>query len=77
MTEFASGDMKDDAFVCSECGSPTAPDNDFCPNCGSLFKENVDCANHPGALAEGACVICSSPFCTDCGLWVNKTFLCT
>lgn len=64
------------AAECSFCNSEIKSDDDFCPSCGSLFV-NAGCVNHPGKEADGVCVICTDPFCNQCGLFVNDIlFLC-
>lgn len=63
--------------ICSRCEREINDEDDFCPDCGTLFKENVKCAEHPDAEAGGVCVICCEPFCKNCGLFVNdRVFLC-
>jgi hypothetical protein len=63
--------------ICSFCESEIKADDDFCPNCGSLFIENVKCSEHPEEAAAGVCIICCEPYCADCGLFVHdKIFLC-
>lgn len=63
---------------CEFCGDIVKDDDDFCTECGTLFVDYIKCKNHPGADAEGVCVICCEPYCSECGALVNdKTFLCT
>jgi hypothetical protein len=63
--------------ICSRCNYPVKEDDDFCPECGTLFLENVECKNHKNIPAEGVCIICCEPFCKDCGFFVNDIyFLC-
>jgi hypothetical protein len=63
--------------ICSICESEIKNDDDFCPNCGSLFIENVKCSVHEEINAEGVCVICCEPYCNKCGFFVHdKIFLC-
>ena len=62
---------------CEFCGAAVKEDDDFCTECGSLFVDYVKCSNHQYQNAEGVCVICCEPYCSECGLLVNdKTFLC-
>lgn len=61
-------------IICENCGSEVEPDDDFCPECGVLFLENVKCTNHKTVPAEGACVICMHPFCKDCGTHLNNIY---
>ena len=63
--------------ICSFCNHPVKEDDDFCPECGTLFLEDVKCIKHKNIPAEGVCIICMEPFCKDCGLFVNDIhFLC-
>lgn len=63
--------------VCSYCNHPVKNDYDFCPECGTLFLDDVKCINHKNVPAEGVCIICTKPFCKECGLFVNNIyFLC-
>lgn len=61
---------------CAICNGEIQDGDDFCPDCGSLLIENVACTNHPNTEAQGVCVICLEPFCSDCGLRVSGLFLC-
>ena len=63
-------------LTCEQCGHPVEADDDFCPECGSLFIDDVFCENHNSVPAEGACIICSKPYCSKCGLKTNGHFLC-
>ncbi len=67
---------KDGAYACPRCGGGVEQDDDFCPHCGELFADDVSCTRHPGRAAEGACIVCSKAFCTECGGMVNDHFLC-
>ncbi len=63
--------------VCSYCNHPVKNDYDFCPECGTLFLDELTCTNHKNTPAEGVCIICMEPFCKECGLFVNNIhFLC-
>lgn len=63
--------------ICSFCNHTVKEDDDFCPECGSIFLQNVECINHKNIIADGVCIICMEPFCKDCGLFVNDIhFLC-
>ncbi len=63
--------------TCSRCNYPVKEDDDFCPECGTLFLEDVNCTNHKRIPAEGVCIICCEPFCKDCGFFVDDIyFLC-
>lgn len=66
-----------DDFECSFCENTVAHDDDFCPDCGTLFSNEIDCVLDPGVDATGVCVICCEPYCENCGSFVeNKVFLC-
>lgn len=61
---------------CSFCAAAVDPESDFCPRCGSLFLDRVDCEQHPSTRAIGACVICASPVCASCGRLSGMAYLC-
>jgi hypothetical protein len=63
--------------LCPSCKNRIAEEDDFCPHCGKLQSDGVRCANHKSAMAEGVCIICTTPMCRRCGTWVNKRFLCS
>ena len=63
--------------VCAKCNFEADDDSDYCPRCGNLFTENIKCETHSKDKAEGVCVICGKPFCSDCGHSVNNIFLCS
>ena len=70
--------MSQQKSVCGLCGRDTNNEDDFCPDCGTLFLENVKCTKHSDREADGVCVICCEPFCDECGFFVDdKIFLCT
>ena len=70
--------MSQQKSVCGLCGRETNNEDDFCPDCGTLFSENVKCTKHSDREANGVCVICCEPFCDECGFFVDdKIFLCT
>jgi hypothetical protein len=66
----------DNSAVCPECGAEVGADDDFCPDCGEIFKENSVCQRHPTTPAAGVCVVCSLPFCSECGGRMQGRFLC-
>jgi hypothetical protein len=68
--------MKTRKHLCANCSFEADDDSDYCPRCGTLFIENVKCETHIKNEAEGVCVICGNPFCSDCGHSVNNIFLC-
>ena len=67
----------DTTYPCPRCNSTIRETDDFCPECGALFAEGVTCHHHPGREAEGVCIICSLPGCTECGGRTLGRFLCT
>ncbi len=64
-------------LVCAFCGARVREEDNYCPECGILFSEDVYCENHPKIPAEGVCIICGLPYCKACGYRVNKLFLCS
>jgi len=68
--------MKTTKHLCANCSFEADEDSDYCPRCGTLFIENIKCENHTKEEAEGVCVICGKPFCSDCCHSVNNIFLC-
>jgi RNA polymerase subunit RPABC4/transcription elongation factor Spt4 len=69
--------MEENELECSFCLSNINEDDDFCPECGSLFVEDAKCINHTETEAAGACVICCEPYCKECGFFVDdRIFLC-
>ena len=62
---------------CDNCELEVDEDSDFCPRCGTLFVKGVKCTNHPSRDADYVCVICSEPFCKECGTTVSGIFLCS
>ena len=48
----------DNSIICSYCNSTVKEDDDFCPECGALFIDEVYCENHNNILAKGVCIIC-------------------
>ena len=68
--------MDKQTFHCPNCKDTVEKDDDFCPNCGTLFSEDIFCKNHPKKPAAGVCVICTDPFCAVCGGTENDIFRC-
>jgi hypothetical protein len=64
------------AFRCEKCDTEVEENAEFCPSCGALFMEGVVCKEHPAVGAEGACVICQTLCCGECGGEQASTFLC-
>ncbi len=68
--------MKTRKHLCANCSFEAEDDSDYCPRCGTLFIENEKCETHLKDEAEGVCVICGKPYCSDCGHSVKNVFLC-
>jgi hypothetical protein len=69
--------MEEENYECSRCLSEIKAEDDFCPECGTLFIEDVKCVVHTNVEASGACVICCNAFCSECGFFVDdRIFLC-
>lgn len=62
--------------TCSGCGGEVENGAAFCPHCGGLFNDTLSCCNHPSEEADGVCVICRRPCCSDCATWVGQYYLC-
>ena len=69
-------DSKNDPLLCSNCETEVQADDEFCPECGEVFAENVRCVLHPVETAAGVCIVCARPFCEECGGRVEHHFLC-
>lgn len=67
---------REEKFKCPHCSGSVKANDDFCPECGTLFAEFVKCIEHTDKEANGVCVICCEPFCKECGIYVNKVFFC-
>lgn len=63
-------------LVCSYCKNEISDDSDYCTRCGTLLAEDVSCTLHNDVDAEGVCLICSEPYCSECGGYTNRFFLC-
>jgi len=68
-------ESKLNAFECENCKADAQESFEYCPECGSLFV-SAKCDNHTSNDASGVCIICSLPFCSECGGMVNNNFLC-
>ena len=56
-----------DVEACPSCGGDVEVEGEYCPHCGALLTEDeVKCATHPDAKAEGVCIICRTPLCQEC-----------
>ena len=62
-------------YSCDNCKFEVMENDDFCPNCGSLFIDSK-CVNHSDTTADGVCLICEKICCSECGLDVNGVYLC-
>jgi hypothetical protein len=69
-------DSENDQLICPRCSHEVVDEDDFCPQCGELFADEVRCSHHPKEEAAGVCIICALPFCDDCGGLVAGHFLC-
>ena len=65
-----------ESYVCAKCENEVSEILDFCPYCGNIFLENINCVTHPESIAMGACLICEEAYCSECGGYVNEKFLC-
>ena len=63
-------------YSCEECGADVSEDDDFCTNCGVIFKADVVCRNHAAQPAKGVCLICHDPYCEECGITIDQMFFC-
>ncbi|GMR25246.1 MAG: hypothetical protein BMS9Abin39_0530 [Ignavibacteria bacterium] len=68
--------METRKHLCADCSFEADDDSDYCPRCGNLFIKNIKCDSNSKDEAEGVCVICGKPFCSNCGHLVNNIFLC-
>ena len=66
----------EDVWICKWCENEIEESDEFCPNCGTKFKDDAFCTQHHNKKAEGVCIICCEPFCVKCGGWINDIFLC-
>jgi len=66
----------EEELTCGICNNKISGEDEFCPNCGAIFIDDVKCYNHEDSEADGVCVICSFPFCENCGSNINDLFLC-
>ena len=39
-------EKKTEEFECTHCSSKIKRDDDFCPDCGTLFGDEVKCSEH-------------------------------
>ncbi len=69
-------EKEEEIFECSACKNQVDSEDEFCPDCGTLFEDGVNCSVHSDIEAEGVCIICCIPFCSQCGAVINKHFLC-
>lgn len=69
-------EKEQEIFECPACNNQVDKDDEFCPECGTLFEDGIKCSVHSDIEAEGVCIICCFPFCNQCGSANNKRFLC-
>lgn len=70
------GITMDHSVECARCKNRVHASDDFCPHCGTLLALETFCARHDGRAAEGVCIICARPACSECGGWAGGLFLC-
>lgn len=63
-------------WLCDRCGTPVHETAAHCHECGALFDQHLSCSCHHSREALGVCIICSQPWCTLCGGWIDERFLC-
>ena len=69
--------------ICENCSSHLRSDETFCGVCGAFIepgeKNNipVECETHPDLRADGLCVVCSRPVCSECGRRSAGKMLCS
>jgi hypothetical protein len=68
--------MEEEKMYCPSCECEVQSDDDFCPDCGTLFADDVKCTTHEEEDAKGVCVICCQPFCGKCGDFIDDVFFC-
>lgn len=61
---------------CKTCDSELLYESDYCPSCGTIFIDHLNCTHHADEDAEAVCVICQKAFCNECGNDVNGRFFC-
>lgn len=69
-------ELSESQYSCEECGEDVKEDDDFCTNCGLVFRDDVFCSEHASRPAEGVCLICLRPYCGECGTRAGKPFFC-
>jgi RNA polymerase subunit RPABC4/transcription elongation factor Spt4 len=69
-------DVEQEELECSKCKSHVNGDDEFCPECGTIFEDEIMCSIHTDKEASGVCTICCLSFCEECGAETNKRFLC-
>jgi hypothetical protein len=62
--------------TCSACGGEVEDNAAFCPHCGGLFNDSLTCCQHSSEEADGVCVICQRPYCSECATWMGQYYLC-
>ena len=67
--------MNEENYSCENCKNTVDKNAEHCDECGLIFNEKLLCINHMDKTAKGVCVICSKPFCKECGLWINRGYL--
>lgn len=62
--------------ICGNCEQDILDDAEYCPRCGTILIDDVICNNHPDVEASGVCVVCSLPYCDNCGYTDDLVYLC-
>ena len=68
--------MENETLICNNCENKIDDSDEFCPYCGTIFVEDLNCINHKNKEAKGVCVICRKAFCKKCGGRASGIFLC-
>jgi hypothetical protein len=63
-------------YSCDKCEASVSANDLYCKNCGAIFTDSLFCFCHNSVPAKGVCVICSKPFCKNCGSDSNRVYLC-
>ena len=69
--------QKNADLLCEKCNQPVRAEDKWCPHCGILFVEELTCANHPETAAQGICLLCHKPLCSDCLPQTEGRYLCS
>lgn len=56
----------DETIRCAHCDQEIDASRDSCPACGHILSGSLPCARHPDRAAQGVCVVCGDPVCSEC-----------